>query len=120
MSLVFGFSESFAKDVVIPYDEFIKMMSGVDHSNRVRQQVMEQNRVLVKLKDEHQKVIELSKAQLEQCEHIVKDHEKMGEAQDQIIRALEQEVLGEKRLGRYKTEFIAVSFLIGGLLWLLN
>lgn len=119
LSLLLSFGVAEAKEVLIPYDDFLRMVSKVEHSEKLRNKAMAENGVLVKLKDEHQTVIKLQAEQIKACESMVKDHEKLGETEAQISKALEARLEEEKRLSRYKSEFVGLA-VVGVILWLIN
>jgi hypothetical protein len=115
-----------AKEVIIPYDSFLVMLSKVEHSEKLKNRAMAENGVLVKLKGEQETIIKIQADQIRACEAIVQSQERLGVTQEQIVQSVEQklsELTGqltrEKRLSRYKSEAFWIG-VIGGVLWILN
>lgn len=115
-----------AKEVVIPFDDFLRMVASKEHSDKTRNKLAAENVVLVKLKDEHGSIIKLQAQQIEACEAIVKEHERIGETEAQISKAVEMQLSGisgqlkhEQRLSRYKSEAFWIGLVVVGL-WVVN
>lgn len=115
-----------AKEVVIPYDDFLVMVSKAEHSEKLKNKAMAENGVLVKLKGEYETIIKIQADQIQACEAIVQQQEQLGATQEQIVQSVEQklaELTGqltrEKRLSRYKSETVWIG-LIGLVVWVLN
>lgn len=115
-----------AKDVIIPYDDFLMILSKVEHSEKLKNKAMAENGVLLKLNDEHKTIIKIQADQIQACEAIVKSQEQLGETQEKISQAVEQklaELMGqltrEKRLSRYKSEAFWLGVIAVGL-WVMN
>lgn len=81
-----------AKEVVIEYQDFLKMLAMKDHSDKTANKYAAENAVLVKLKDEQSTVIQLQKENIQACRDIVKSHEQLGETESQISTAVEAEL----------------------------
>jgi|DEB0MinimDraft_3_1074331.scaffolds.fasta_scaffold14719_1 hypothetical protein len=114
------------KKVTIPYDDFLVMLSKVEHTVKLLNKALAENGVLVKLKGEHATIIKVQAEQIQACEAIVKSHERLGETQEQISQAVERklaeltgEVTREKRLSRYKSEAFWLGVVAIGL-WVMN
>lgn len=114
-----------AREVIVPYDSFLEMLSMKEHSEKLKNRAMAEKGVLLKLKDEQGTIIKVQADQIKACESIVKEQEKLGATQDQLSKAVEMELRNvqkeldrEKRLSRYKSE----AFWLGvmGVVWLLN
>lgn len=86
-----------AKQVVLEYDDFLQIIAIKEHSEKLKNKAMAENGVLVKLNDEKDVTITLQAKQIEACETIVRDHEKLGETQDQINQAVEAELVMAKQ-----------------------
>lgn len=115
-----------AKEVIIPYDDFLVMVSKVEHSEKLKNKAMAENGVLVKLKGEHETIIKIQSDQIASCEAIVQQQERLGSTQEQIVQAVEQQVSGitgelarEKRLSRYKSEAFWLG-VVAVWLWVIN
>lgn len=116
------------KKVVIPYADFLVMLSKVEHKDKLLNQCAAERGVLIKLNDENGTIKKLNLQQIEALEGEVEAHRKLGETQEQIVQAMEQKLAGltgeltrEKRLSRYKSEFIGMGALIIGVaLWIAN
>lgn len=122
--LLVGVAE--AKDVVLPYDDFIHIIAKVEHSEKLRNKAMAENGVLLKLKGEHETIIKIQADQIQACENIVHQQEQLGATQEQINQAVEQkltslmkELAREKRLSRYKSEAFWMGVIAVGL-WVMN
>lgn len=111
-----------AKDVVVEYNEFLKMVSMKEHADQTANKYAAENAVLVKLKDEQGAVIQLQKEDIQACREIVKTHEQLGETEAQISKAVEAElrraIKAEKRLSRYKSESIVATGIIAAIVYL--
>lgn len=114
------------KQVIIPYNDFLTMLSKVEHSEKLKNRAMAENGVLVKLKGEHETIIKIQADQIASCEKIVQQHERLGSTQEQIVQAVEQQLSGitgelarEKRLSRYKSEAFWLGVVAVGL-WVMN
>lgn len=108
-----------AKEVVIPYDDFLVMLSTVEHKDKLLKQCAAEREILVKLNDENGAIKRLNAQQVEVLSKEIQEHEKLGETQEQIARALEAELRGEKRLSRYKSEAFWLG-VVAVVLWAFN
>ena len=115
-----------AKDVIIPYDDFLVMVSKVEHKDKLLNQCMAERGILVKLNDENGTIKKLNLQQVEALQGEVEAHRKLGETQEQIVQAMEQQLSGitgaltrEKRLSRYKSEAFWMGVVALGL-WVMN
>ena len=108
-----------AKEVVIPYDDFLVMLSTVEHKDKLLKQCAAEREILVKLNDENGAIKRLNAQQVEVLSKEIQEHEKLGETQEQIARALEAELRGEKRLSRYKSEAFWLG-VVAAVLWAFN
>ena len=108
-----------AKEVVIPYDDFLVMLSTVEHKDKLLKQCAAEREILVKLNDENGAIKKLNAQQVEVLSKEIQEHEKLGETQEQIARALEAELRGEKRLSRYKSEAFWLG-VVAVVLWAFN
>lgn len=104
-----------AKQVTMPYDDFLQVISIKEHAENLRNKAMAENGVLLKLKDEQGTIIKIQADQIQACEKIVQQQEQLGATEEQISNAVHaqllqkmQELAREKRLSRYKSEFVAV------------
>lgn len=117
-----------AKEVIFKYEDFLTVMSKVEHKDKLLNQCMAEKGILIKLNDENGTIKKLNLQQIEALEGEVEAHRKLSETQEQISKAMEQklaELTGqltrEKRLSRYKSEFIGMGALIIGVaLWIAN
>lgn len=123
--LLMGVAE--AKDVVIKYDNFLKMVSMKEHSDKTANQKAAENAVLVKLKDEQGSIIKVQAEQIRNCEGIVRTQEQLGATQEEIERALDdhlrdltKEIAREKRLSRYKSEAVYLGIAAAVFMMVLN
>lgn len=114
-----------AKEVVIPYNDFLKMVAMKEHADKTRDKALAENAVLVKLKDEQGTVIKLQQEDIKACREIVKTHEQLGETEAQISKTVEAELLRvkaelarEKRLSRYKSESVVATGIIAAIVYL--
>lgn len=115
-----------AKEVVIPYNDFLTMVSTVEHKGKLLKQCAAEREILVKLNDEHGTIKRLNVQQVEALSNEIKEHEKLGETQEQIIQVVEHQLSGingelnrEKRLSRYKSEAFWMGVIAVGL-WVMN
>ena len=115
-----------AKEVVIPYDDFLVMVSKVEHKDKLLNQCAAERGILVKLNDENGTIKKLNLQQIEALEGEVEAHRKLGETQEQIVQAVEQQLSGitgaltrEQRLSRYKSEAFWLGVIAVGL-WVIN
>ena len=115
-----------AKDVIIPYDSFLKIIATTEHKDKLLNQCMAERGILVKLNDENGTIKKLNAQQIEALEGEAEAHRKLGETQEQIVQAVEQQLSGiagelnrEKRLSRYKSEAFWLGVLAVGL-WVIN
>lgn len=115
-----------AKEVIIPYDDFLVMVSKVEHKDKLLNQCMAEREILVKLNDENGTIKKLNLQQVEALEGEVEAHRKLGETQEQIVQAMEHQLSGitgeltrEKRLSRYKSEAFWLGVIVVGL-WAAN
>lgn len=92
LSLLLSFGVADSKEVVIEYQDFLKMIAMKDHSDKTRDKYAAENAVLVKLKDEQGSIITIQKEQIKACEEIVAQHEKMGQTEAQLSKAVEAEL----------------------------
>ena len=82
-----------AKDVIIPYDDFLMMVSKVEHSEKLKNRAMAENGVLVKLNGEKDIIIKLQADQIQACEAIVQQQEQLGATQQEIGWAIERKLV---------------------------
>ena len=115
-----------AKEVIMPYDDFIQVIAKVEHSEKLRNKAMAENGVLIKLNGEQETIITIQADQIKACEKIVQQQEQLGATQDQInqavemeLRKVQKELAREKRLSRYKSEAFWMGVVAVGL-WVLN
>lgn len=114
------------KKVIIPYDDFLVMLSKVEHKDKLLNQCAAERGILIKLNDENGTIKKLNLQQIEALQGEVEAHRKLGETQEQISKAMEQklseltnELTREKRLSRYKSEAFWLGVVAIGL-WVLN
>lgn len=114
------------KKVITDYDDFLYIVSKVEHSEKLKNRAVAENGVLVKLNDEHKTIIKIQADQIQACEKIVQQQEQIGATQDQLSQAVEaelrkaqQELAREKRLSRYKSEAFWMGVVAIGL-WVMN
>lgn len=81
-----------AKEVVIEYNDFLKMVSMKDHSDKTANKYAAENVILVKLNGEKDEIIKLKDEQLEACQQIYTFQEKAGATEAQISKAVEAEL----------------------------
>ena len=115
-----------AKDVVIPYDSFLQIIAKTEHKDKLLNQCAAEREILVKLNDEHGTIKKLNAQQVEALSNEIKEHEKLGETQEQIIQVVERQLSGiagelnrEKRISRYKSEAFWFGVVVVGL-WVMN
>lgn len=89
--LMLSFAPSYAeaKEVTMPYEDFLQVIAIKEHSEKLRNKALAENGVLLKLKGEHETIIKLQADQIQACEAIVKQQEQLGATQDQINQAVE-------------------------------
>lgn len=116
-----------AKEVTMPYEDFLQIIAKVEHSEKLRNKAMAENGVLVKLNGEKDTIIKLQADQIQACEAIVQQQEQLGATQEQINQAVDRklaeltkDLAREKRLSRYKSEFVGIGAVILGILWVVN
>lgn len=78
-----------AKDVAMPYEDFLQVIAKVEHSEKLRNKAVAENGVLLKLKGEQETIIKIQADQIQACEKIVQQQEQLGATQDQITQAVE-------------------------------
>lgn len=121
LSLLLSCGVAEAKEVMIEYQDFLKMVSMKQHSDKTANRYAAENAVLVKLKDEQGTVIKLQQEDIQACREIVKTHEQLGETEAQISLAAQREILAvlkkEHRLSRYKSEAFVVTGIIAAVVW---
>lgn len=81
-----------AKEVAMPYDDFLQIVAKVEYSEKLKNKAVAENGVLLKLKDEQGTIIKIQAEQIQACESIVKQQEQLGATQDQINQAVEMEL----------------------------
>lgn len=81
-----------AKEVVIPYDDFLVMLSKVEHKDKLLNQCAAERGILIKLNDENGTIKRLNLQQVEALQGEVEAHRKLGETQEQIVQAMEQKL----------------------------
>lgn len=125
LSLLLSFGVAEAKEVVIEYQDFLKMIAMKEHADKTNNKLSAENAVLVKLKDEQGAVIQLQKEDIQACREIVKTHEQLGETEAQISKAVEDHlrevtkmIATEKRLSRYKSESVVATGIIAAIVYL--
>lgn len=107
-----------ARDVVIPYDDFLKMLAKAEHRDKLLNQCMAEKAVLVKLNDEHGTIQKLTTKQVESLLATVETLEQVSAKDTEIQEALRAQLLSltkelghEKRLSRYKSEAFVLGVL---------
>lgn len=115
-----------AKEVIFKYEDFLTVMSKVEHKDKLLNQCAAERGILIKLNDENSTIKKLDLQQIEALQGEVDAHRKLGETQEQIVQAVEQklaeltgEVTREKRLSRYKSEAFWIGVVAIGL-WAIN
>lgn len=115
-----------AREVVIHYNDFLTMVSVTEHKEKLLKQCAAEREILVKLNDEHGTIKRLNTQQVEALANEIKEREKLGETQEQIIQVVEHQLSGitgelnrEKRLSRYKSEAFWLGVVVVGL-WVMN
>ena len=78
-----------AKDVAMPYEDFLQVIAKVEHSEKLRNKAMAENGVLIKLNGEKDTIIKIQADQIQACEKIVQQQEQLGSTQEQINQAVE-------------------------------
>jgi len=111
-----------AKEVVIPYKDFLTMVSTVEHKEKLLKQCAAEREILVKLNDENGTVKRLNAQQIEAMAGELEAREQLGETQEQIAQAIQSELLSvtkrlsrEQRLSRYKSEAFWLGLVAVGL-----
>ena len=122
--LLVGVAE--AKEVAMPYDDFLQVIAKVEHSEKLKNRALAENGVLIKLNGEKDTIIKIQADQIQACEAIVKQQEQLGATEEQISKAVQaqllqtmQELAQEKRLSRYKSEAFWLGLIAVGL-WVMN
>ena len=92
-----GIVEAGEKRVEIGYDDFLKMISMKEHSDRTSNQKAAENAVLVKLRDEQGTIIKVQAEQIKNCEGIVRTQEQLSATQEEIEKAVQAELMQVKR-----------------------
>ena len=109
-----------AKEVVIPYDDFLVMVSKVEHKDKLLNQCAAERGILVKLNDENGTIKKLNLQQIEALEGEAEAHRKLGETQEQIVQAMEQQlsgITGELNREKSKHKWYAIGGAgVGGLI----
>lgn len=115
-----------AKQVTLPYDDFLQVISIKEHAEKLRNKAVAENGVLLTLKGEQETIIKIQADQIQACEKIVQQQEQLGATQEQINQAVgielgrvQTELDREKRLSRYKSEAFWLGMVAVGL-WVMN
>lgn len=115
-----------AKEVAMPYEDFLQVIAIKEHSEKLRNKAVAENGVLIKLNGEKDTIIKIQADQIQACEKIVQQQEQLGATQDQInqavemeLRKVQKELEREKRLSRYKSEAFWLGVIAVGL-WVVN
>lgn len=115
------------KKVVIPYDDFLKIIASKEHSDNLKNQCAAERAILVKLKDEQGKTISIQADQVKGLIETAEMQEKLGATESQINEALQVQLAKltgdldrEKRLSRYKSEAVWVGVIVALGLWVVN
>lgn len=116
-----------AKEVVIPYDDFLKMVASKEHSDKLKNQCAAEKAIYVKLNDENTTIKKLNAEQLQAVIDENETRKKLGETQEQINEALQKQLSKltadmdrEKRLSRYKSETVWLGVAGAIFLWVVN
>lgn len=127
LSILLSFEITEAKEVVIPYDDFLKMVASKEHSDKLLNQCMAEKAVLVKLKDEQGKTISIQADQVKGLIETAETQERLGKTEEQINEALQKQLSKlasdldrEKRLSRYKSETVWLGVAGAIFLWVVN
>ncbi len=103
-----------------------ELVSVTEHKEKLLKQCAAEREILVKLNDEHGTIKRLNTQQVEALANEIKEREKLGETQEQIIQVVEHQLSGitgelnrEKRLSRYKSEAFWLGVVVVGL-WVMN
>lgn len=80
------------KKVVIPYDDFLKIIASKEHSDKLKSQCAAERAILLKLNDENGTIKKLSGEQLQAVIEENETRKKIGETQEQINEALERQL----------------------------
>lgn len=111
--VVVGIAE--AKDVIIPYDDVVKMVATKEYGDKLLAQCLAEKAIYVKLNDEYKTVKKLTAAQIQALIEENETRKQLGETQERIHEALQQKVLleldQEKRYSRYKSETVWLAVL---------
>lgn len=78
-----------AKEVAMPYEDFLQVIAKVEHSEKLKNKAVAENGVLLKLKGEQETIIKIQTDQIQACEKIVQQQEQLGLTQEQINQAVE-------------------------------
>ena len=78
-----------AKEVAMPYDDFLQVIAKVEHSEKLKNRALAENGVLIKLNGEKDTIIKIQADQIQACEAIVTQQEQLGSTQEQINQAVE-------------------------------
>jgi hypothetical protein len=115
-----------AKEITMPYEDFLQVISIKEHSEKLKNRAMAENGVLLKLNNEHKTIIKIQADQIQACEKIVQQQEQLGATEEQISKVVQaqllqkmQELAQEKRLSRYKSEAFWLGVIAVGL-WVVN
>lgn len=108
-----------AREVIVPYDSFLEMLSMKEHSEKLKSKALAENGVLLKLKDEQGTIIKIQAEQIQACEQIVQSQDRLRLADAEIEGAIRQELRKEKRVSRYKSELVLIGLMAIGL-WVMN
>lgn len=110
--------------VSLPQSEFVKLMAFIDHSKKTGANKDEQLTLCMQGKDGRDRQIVLQKQEIVKLEEAIKKSEdielKMGEFirdQDTLMEKITTQQKQERRLSRYKTEFIVLAGVITWLVW---
>lgn len=114
-----------AKEVVIQYDDFLKIMASTEHRTKLLNQCKAGDAVRVQIDKEKDHKIELLEGQIKTLLETVETQERLGATEAQINEALQKQLAKvtadlerEKRLSRYKSEAFYVGAAI--VLWMVN
>lgn len=114
-----------AKEVVIQYDDFLRMLASKEHSDKLLHQCKAGDAILVQIGKEKDRKIELLEGQVKNLLETAETQERLGATEAQINEALQRQLAKvtadldrEKRLSRYKSEAFYVGAAI--FLWVVN
>lgn len=126
LSLLLSYAMVEAKEVVMPYDDFLQIIAKVEHKDKLLQQCVKERGILVKLNDEHGTIKKLTTEQVEHLLATVEALEKVSAKDAQIQEAIHTQLLSktkelskEQRLSRYKSEAVWLGIL-GAIMWVVN